>query len=360
MAPISFLIACLLAFTLEIFFSPPVSSSASLLSNSKYSSSMKDLIKLGEGCVNHPEDVSVVVRKGALYTATRDGWVKYFILHNETLVNWKHIDSNTFLGITTTKEGDVIVCDTEKGLLKVSEAGVEVLDPNVRFTNDAIEASNGSLYFTVSSKEYTPKEYYKDLVEGNPHGQLLKYDPESNETTVLQEGFYFANGVALSEDESFVVVCESWEFRCRRYWLKGPDQGKLENFIEDLPGGPDNINLAPNGSFGVSFNFGYNMNQTGVRAIQSCPDKWKLLEAYPELINLLIPLGNDAGAQVVKVDTDGKIIKDFNDDNATDISFVTSAVEFEDNLYMASIQSKFVGKLPLNAPKAEMAPKATI
>ncbi|GAY53992.1 Str synth domain-containing protein [Citrus sinensis] len=341
MAPISFLIACLLAFTLEIFFSPPVSSSASLLSNSKYSSSMKDLIKLGEGCVNHPEDVSVVVRKGALYTATRDGWVKYFILHNETLVNWKHIDSNTFLGITTTKEGDVIVCDTEKGLLKVSEAGVEVLDPNVRFTNDAIEASNGSLYFTVSSKEYTPKEYYKDLVEGNPHGQLLKYDPESNETTVLQEGFYFANGVALSEDESFVVVCESWEFRCRRYWLKGPDQGKLENFIEDLPGGPDNINLAPNGSFG-------------------CPDKWKLLEAYPELINLLIPLGNDAGAQVVKVDTDGKIIKDFNDDNATDISFVTSAVEFEDNLYMASIQSKFVGKLPLNAPKAEMAPKATI
>ncbi|KAL9419294.1 hypothetical protein AB3S75_037117 [Citrus x aurantiifolia] len=307
MAPISFLIACLLAFTLEIFFSPPVPSSASLLSNSKHSSSMKDLIKLGEGCVTHPEDVSVVVRNGALYTATRDGWVKYFILQNETLVNWKHIDSNTFLGITTTKEGDVIVCDTEKGLLKVSEAGVEVLDPNVRFTNDVIEALNGSLYFTVSSKEYTPKEYYKDLVEGNPHGQLLKYDPESNETTVLQEGFYFANGVALSEDESFVV-----------------------------------------------------MNQTGVRAIQSCPDKWKLLEAYPELINLLIPLGNDAGAQVVKVETDGKIIKDFNDDNATDISFVTSTVEFEDNLYMASIQSKFVGKLPLNASKAEMSPKATI
>ena len=102
------------------------------------------------------------------------------------------------------------------------------------------------------------------------------------------------------------------------------------------------------------------MNQTGVRAIQSCPDKWKLLQAYPELINLLIPLGNDAGARVVKVDTHGKIIMDFNDPNATYISFVTSAVEFEDNLYMASIQSKFVGKLPLNTPEAELAPKATI
>ncbi|KAH9769040.1 Str synth domain-containing protein [Citrus sinensis] len=323
MAPISFLIACLLAFTLEIFFSPPVSSSAALLSNSKYSSSMKDLIKLGEGCVNHPEDVSVVVRNGALYTATRDGWVKYFILQNETLVNWKHIDSNTFLGITTTKE----------------------------------EASDGSLYFTVSSKKYTPAEYYKDLVEGKPHGQLLKYDPELEETIVLHEGFYFANGVALSKDEKFVVVCESWKFRCRRYWLKGPRQGRLESFIEHLPGGPDNINLAPDGSFWVAL---IKMNQTGVRAIQSCPDKWKLLQAYPELINLLIPLGNDAGARIVKVDTHGKIIMDFNDPNATYISFVTSAVEFEDNLYMASIQSKFVGKLPLNTPEAELAPKATI
>ena len=64
--------------------------------------------------MNHPEDVSVVVRKGALYTATRDGWVKYFILHNETLVNWKHIDSQSLLGLTTTKEGDVIICDSKK------------------------------------------------------------------------------------------------------------------------------------------------------------------------------------------------------------------------------------------------------
>ena len=64
--------------------------------------------------MNHPEDVSIVVSKGAVYTATRDGWVKYIILHNETLVNWKHVDSQSLLGLTTTKDGDVIMCDNEK------------------------------------------------------------------------------------------------------------------------------------------------------------------------------------------------------------------------------------------------------
>ncbi|ESR58958.1 hypothetical protein CICLE_v10018092mg [Citrus x clementina] len=335
MAPKSFLPACLLAFTLQIFFFPP------------------GLIKLEVGCVNHPEDVSIVVSKGAVYTATRDGWVKYIILHNETLVNWKHVDSQSLLGLTTTKDGDVIMCDNEKGLLKVSDEGVKVIVPNVSFANDVIEASDGTLYFTVSSTKYTPADFYKDMAEGNPYGQLLKYDPKSNQTTVVQEGFYFANGIALSKDEDFVVVCESWKFRCRRYWLKGDRNGTLDTFAENLPGGPDNINLAPDGSFWIAL---IKMNQTGVTAIQNCSEKWELLDAYPGLISLLLPMGSDGGARVVKVDgIDGKIIRDFNDPNATYISFVTSAVEFEGNLYLASLQSYFIGKLPLDAPNPELA-----
>ncbi|KAK9187439.1 hypothetical protein WN944_018834 [Citrus x changshan-huyou] len=349
MAPKSFLLACLLAFTVQIFFSLSVSSLASLLSISKESSSMKGLTKLGEGCVNHPEDVSVVVSKGALYTATRDGWVKYFILHNETLVNWKHIDSQSLLGLTTTKDGGVILCDNEKGLLKVTEEGVEAIVPHAGFTNDVIAASDGTLYFTVASTKYTPTDFYKDMAEGKPYGQLRKYDPKLKETTVLHEGFYFANGIALSKNEDFVVVCESW----KRYWLKGDRAGILDAFIENLPGGPDNINLAPDGSFWIGL---IKMNQTGVRAIQKCREKWELLDAYPGLISLLLPMGSDAGARVVKVDgNDGKIIRDFNDPDATYISFVTSAAEFDGNLYLASLQSNFIGILPLDGPEPQLA-----
>lgn len=80
-----------------------------------------------------------------------------------------------------------------------------------RSANDVVEASDGSLYFTVTSSKYLPHEYYLDILEGKPHGQLLKYDPSSNTTTLVADGFYFANGVALSRDEDYVVVCESWK-----------------------------------------------------------------------------------------------------------------------------------------------------
>ena len=39
---------------------------------------------------------------------------------------------------------------------------------------------------------------------------------------------------------------------CLRHWLKGEKEGKTETFIENLPGGPDNIHLAPDGSFWVA------------------------------------------------------------------------------------------------------------
>jgi len=37
-----------------------------------------------------------------------------------------------------------------------------------------------------------------------------------------------------------------------RHWLKGINKGKTNIFIENLPGGPDNINLAPDGSFWIA------------------------------------------------------------------------------------------------------------
>lgn len=38
---------------------------------------------------------------------------------------------------------------------------------------------------------------------------------------MLLKDLYFANGVALSKDESFVLVAETFQYRISRYWLKG-------------------------------------------------------------------------------------------------------------------------------------------
>lgn len=59
--------------------------------------------------MKQPEDVCVD-KQGIIYTATRDGWIKRLV-RNGNWENWKHIDSSSLLGITTAKDGGLIVCD---------------------------------------------------------------------------------------------------------------------------------------------------------------------------------------------------------------------------------------------------------
>lgn len=46
--------------------------------------------------------------------------------------------------------------------------------------------------------------------------------------------------------------CMFIRFRCLKYWLKSEIRGKTEIFIDNLPGAPDNINLAPDGSYWIA------------------------------------------------------------------------------------------------------------
>ena len=80
-----------------------------------------------------------------------------------------------------------------------------------RFADDVIEASDGSLYFSIASTKYFLHNWYLDVLEAKPHGQLLKYNPLSDETTIVLDNLSLANGVALSKDEDYLVVCETWK-----------------------------------------------------------------------------------------------------------------------------------------------------
>lgn len=74
---------------------------------------MQGVVKLGEGFLKGPEAICVD-KEGILYTATRDGWIKR--LHrNGSWENWKMLlKGHSLLGITITKEGDLVVCDTDE------------------------------------------------------------------------------------------------------------------------------------------------------------------------------------------------------------------------------------------------------
>ncbi|KAI4335193.1 hypothetical protein L6164_013863 [Bauhinia variegata] len=327
---------------LEIPLPPPASSASPSTTNNQ----LQNVIKLGEGLLEDPEDICVD-KEGRLYAATRDGWIKR--LHrNGSWENWKKIDSRTLLGITSTRDGGLVVCDDEKGLLKVTEDGVTVLVSQVNgselsFADDVIEASDGCLYFSVASTKFGLHNWYLDVLEAKPHGQLLKYDPSSKETSILLDDLAFANGVALSKDEDYLVVCETWKYRCLMYWLKGVNKDKAEIFIENLPGGPDNINLAPDGSFWIALP---QLISDGFEFVHTSKIAKRLVASSPRLVKLVN--GVFKSAKVVKVATNGKIIRSLDDSDGKVMTFVTSALEFEGHLYLGSLNSNFVGKLPLH------------
>jgi sugar lactone lactonase YvrE len=161
------------------------------------------------------------------------------------------------LGIEHHPDGGYVVCDSTRGLLRVGSDGVvEVLAAghdgrDFLFCNNAAVASDGTIWFTDSSTKFGFEHWRGDLIEHRPTGRLFRRDPDGTLTVVLGD-LAFANGVALAQDESFVVVAETAGYGLRRVWLTGERAGAVETFGAVLPGFPDNISTGEDGNVWVA------------------------------------------------------------------------------------------------------------
>ncbi|KAH9305599.1 hypothetical protein KI387_010003, partial [Taxus chinensis] len=273
---------------------------------------LQTIEKLGEGLLDGPED-SAVDSNGMIYTATKDGWIKRMYA-NGSWENWNKVGGSP-LGLTVSKlTGHIIVCDPSRGVLDVSEEGVSIVASEIdgikiRFADAVVEGSDGSLYFSDASTKHSYHKWVLDFLEAEPYGRLLKYDPKTRKTSVLVEGLGFANGVALSANEDYVAICETWKFRCLKHWIKGEKLGKTEILIDNLPGGPDNINLAPDGqSFWIAL---LKVRSKGLDFVFKHTILRRIVARNPIMLEWLRFL--KGGAMVALVGEDGKAIKSFDD-----------------------------------------------
>lgn len=106
--------------------------------------------------------------------------------------------------------------------------------------NSVAVASNGDLYWTDSSTEFDLQDGLYDMF-ADGSGRLVHYDAKTKKNTVLLKDIHFANGVNLADDESFVLVNELARSRILRYYLKGPNKGTSDTFLDKIPGLPDNL-----------------------------------------------------------------------------------------------------------------------
>src|SRR4029450_4905702 len=99
-------------------------------------------------------------------------------------------------------------------------------------------ASDGAIWFTDASQRFDQHHWTHDFWEGRATGRLLRYDPQTRQTSVRLDTLRFANGVALGPDDAFVLVNETVAARITRLWLTGPQAGIREIFLDRLPGYP--------------------------------------------------------------------------------------------------------------------------
>ncbi|WP_172304746.1 SMP-30/gluconolactonase/LRE family protein [Pseudenhygromyxa sp. WMMC2535] len=163
------------------------------------------------------------------------------------------------LGLHVDGEGRLVIADGEAGLLRLEADGslTTLCDQTedgspVNFADDLDIAADGSVWFSDASTRHSYHDSIATLIENRPDGRLLRWLPGRGTCEVVLSGLYFANGVALAADGSFVLVNETARYRVRRYWISGPRAGEDEGFVDNLPGFPDGVSRGEDGLFWVA------------------------------------------------------------------------------------------------------------
>ncbi len=305
---------------------------------------LRGAVRIAEGAVDGPEDVEVGA-DGLIYAGTQDGRIVRIEPDTEAVDTFAQTGGRP-LGMMFDDTGDLIVCDAYEGLLSIDESGdIEVLADEADglpfgFTNDLDIADDGTIYFTDASHRFEQSEYLYDLLESRPHGRFMHYDPDGGDVEVLADALYFANGVALADDESFAVVNETYRYQIRRVWLDGERRGDVEVFADNLPGFPDNINRSSDGTFWLAL---YTVRNPMMDRLHPSPFAKKATSRLPKL---LWPAPEPHGF-VAEVDHTGQIIDTYQDPGGEVLSEVTSVKEFDDALYLGTLDNHWIGRLEL-------------
>jgi len=295
-----------------------------------------------------PEDVAVDAR-GDVFTGLADGRI---LRLRDGSAQTVASTGGRPLGIEVDGDGTLVVCDAERGLLRVDpESGTvteliaagEVVDAvPLRVCNNSAIGRDGTIWFSDSSARF-PLEHWKgDLLEHSGTGRLLRRSPDGRAQTVLT-GLHFANGVALAADESFVAVAESGAYRVTRHWLAGSAAGTTDVLVDNLPGFPDNIARGSDGLIWIAM--GSPRNRVLDLLAPRPPILRRLIWALPEA---LLPKPADT-VWVQAVDDSGQVVHDLQT-VTPGFSMVTGVREQAGTVWLGSLHSSAIAQFTL--PKA--------
>ena len=299
-----------------------------------------------------PEHI-VLAKDGKLYTTVASG----NILRMNADGSAQEVFARTggrVLGFDFDAQGNLIAADAVKGLLSISpDRTVSVLtdkvdgDP-IRYADAVVVAGNGRMYFSDASTRFGPAQWggtfeasVLDIIEQSATGRILEYDPATRVTRTVAKGLSFANGVALSQDESTLFVNETGKYRvwkiatAARGVTVDPTNPQTRLLFDNLPGYPDNLMRAPDGK--IWLGFAKPRNPT----IDAMADKPFLRKLTLRLPRFLWPIPKAYG-HVMAFTEDGRVVADLQDPTGA-YPETTAITETADRLYVQSLHAKGLG-----------------
>ncbi len=252
------------------------------------------------------------------------------------------------LGIAFSSTGEIIVADAIRGLLKI-DLGGQVIElatsaggQRLGFVDDLDVSADDIVYFSDASTRFGLHQVREDFFEHRPNGRLVSHDLNTGQTRVLVPNLYFANGVALGPDETYVLVNETAKYRIRRHWLKGAQAGTTEIFVDNLPGLPDNVTFNGSDRFWVAI---YAPRDAGLDALLPRPFLRKVVFRLPQFLQP-DPAHH---AYVLGLGLDGKVTHNLQDPGAGSFAPITSVREAAGWLYFGSLSETSLARMPVPA-----------
>lgn len=294
-----------------------------------------------EGFAVHPDD-------GTLYTITNDA-----MLHR---INPETLDVTTVaelgghpLELEFAADGTLYYMDSEGGVMSWTEATgvVEVLNEvdgvEIKFAEDLDITDAGIIYATFATERWngsnagtTLRATVYELMEHGNTGGLFRFDPASGEAEMLWQGGTFMNGMALSEDQSYIVFAEMGAYRL---WRHDIASGETTVLLDALPIMPDNVTLIGGDEFSVGL---VAPRDAAVDGMAGMPFLRKVVMRLPESMQ---PAPVFVSAAMM-VDGRSGEVTEFLHDPDNGFVLITGVTELDGYLWFSSFGMPAIGRMP--------------
>ncbi|WIG95955.1 SMP-30/gluconolactonase/LRE family protein [Myxococcus sp. SDU36] len=289
--------------------------------------------------------------QGRLYTGTADGTVWRGTVDAEgrptSFTALATLTDARPLGLAFDACGNLLVAASKRGLVGISPDGIvrtladRVDGTRIEYADELAVAADGTVYLSDASTRYASAWPY-DFLEGKPNGRVIAYEPATGAVRTVVDDIYFANGVAVTADESAILIAETFRGRVLRHWLSGARAGTTEPFIENLPVTPDNITLDAQSQLWTT---GYLRTDELDALSGSAQQRLALLQnfTYEQLV-----AGFPVAPHVLVTvhDAQGTLVRSFHDATGGLFSLST-AVPHASWLYLGTLSGQGIARVPV-------------